>query len=846
MTTSYAVRLPADGHGWPLVGRSNDHLQISCRLERADEPGVLLVGEAGVGKTRLLGSLARRCRAEGMNVVELAQALPGTAGRDTVLVIDDLDQLGPTAAALAHRLCATTRPRILATCRSEAVTSPVVVGFYRQRLVEARRLDGLDRSAVAELLSAVLAGPVDALSVDRLWRLTRGNPLFLRQLVETGTNLDLSDGIWRWRGPALAGQSKVGDLVTRRLASLTPAQHLALAYVAHAEPVALDTLEVVADLADLEFLEQERLIQIERFRGRLTASANHPLYGEVVRAATRPADRSSIYRSLVLATAGSASATHLQTVRWRLAAGDRLAPAEIVSAATEALDRCEAPVAEQLARHLPSDPAVRLVLARALVAQDKAVEAEGLLSNPIIGDPSQETAALRALNLFWNLRRPQEAAEVIAYARSTDGADAAALQLAATAVRAFGSRDASWHDLDAPHPPLVIQDAVIAGAADPLRAYLALFQGRPKLVADAIADGRFSAPRSWASMSAALAACRIQGLVMAGRLHEASELVAGRDSVPADGDGPTEAALLAFERGTCEAWSGRLGRALPHFREAKALVDDHVPFPILLYIGTELAGCLASLGRPAEARTVLEELSELLPAGLALQPHLEFTAIRLDAQTGDVERSAARAEALAMRYQSAGRYTNAVEAFYYATRLRPTLPVATALRSCVQHCDSDLFRLMADHADAAATNRYGEVFAVAIAFEGQGYYGMALEAAVQAARLAAAAGEERDATRFRVHAARLRQLCDEPRTPWLVYDDSPSVPLSAREREVCELAARGVDNDLIAERLGLTRKTIANHLHRAYKKLGVRGRDQLRDVLGPAPERVSSAGRPPR
>ncbi|MEV8375999.1 LuxR C-terminal-related transcriptional regulator [Kribbella sp. NPDC056861] len=835
MTASYLVERSADERNWPLVGRSDDQRQIISRLARSDEPGVLLVGESGVGKTRLLDSLVLLCRAEGMNPVELTQDPQDDMSRDSVLVVDDLDQLDPAATALLHRLCATTRIRILATCRSDAVASPVVVGFYRQRLVEARRLDGLDRSAVAELLSAVLGGPVDGLSVDRLCRLTRGNPLFLRQLVEAGTNVDRVDGIWRWRGPVMPGQSGVGNLVTRRLATLTPGQHLALAYVAHAEPVALDTLEAVADLADLEFLEQERLVHIERLDGRLTASISHPLYGEVVRAATQPTDRASIYRRLVLATT---SATHLQTVRWRLAAGDRVASAEIVSAANEALDRCEAPLAEQLARHLPTDPTVRLVLARALVAQDKAVEAESLLSS--MSDASQDTAALRALNLFWNLRRPQDAAAVIARARSST--DTPALQLAATAVRTFGTPDVSWHDLIAPQSPERIQDVVIAGAADPLRAYLALFQGRPKLVADAIADGRFSASRSWASMSAALAACRIQGLVTSGRLHEATELVASRDSAPADCDVPTEAALLAFERGTCEAWSGRLGRALPHFREARALVDEHVPFPIRLYLGTELAGCLSSLGLPAEARAVLDELTELLPAGLALQPHLEFTAIRLDAQTADVEQTAARIEALATRYQSAGRYANAVEAFYYAALLRPTSRVATALRACVDRCDSDLFRLMADHAEAAATSRYGEVFTVAAAFERLGYYGMALAATVQAARLAATAGEERDATRFRVHAARLRHLCDEPRTRWRLHEDSSSVPLSIREREVCELAAQGIDNDLIAERLGLTRKTIANHLHRAYKKLGVRGRDQLRDVLGPAPEPVSSAG----
>jgi DNA-binding CsgD family transcriptional regulator len=51
--------------------------------------------------------------------------------------------------------------------------------------------------------------------------------------------------------------------------------------------------------------------------------------------------------------------------------------------------------------------------------------------------------------------------------------------------------------------------------------------------------------------------------------------------------------------------------------------------------------------------------------------------------------------------------------------------------------------------------------------------------------------------------------------------------LTARERHVAALAAAGLTNRAVAERLGLSRRTVENHLNRAYAKLGVPGRAHL-------------------
>jgi DNA-binding CsgD family transcriptional regulator len=56
-------------------------------------------------------------------------------------------------------------------------------------------------------------------------------------------------------------------------------------------------------------------------------------------------------------------------------------------------------------------------------------------------------------------------------------------------------------------------------------------------------------------------------------------------------------------------------------------------------------------------------------------------------------------------------------------------------------------------------------------------------------------------------------------------------PLTRREVEIAALASRNLSNAEIAELLGLGRRTVEGHLHRAYGKLGVSSREELSAVL---------------
>jgi DNA-binding NarL/FixJ family response regulator len=82
-----------------------------------------------------------------------------------------------------------------------------------------------------------------------------------------------------------------------------------------------------------------------------------------------------------------------------------------------------------------------------------------------------------------------------------------------------------------------------------------------------------------------------------------------------------------------------------------------------------------------------------------------------------------------------------------------------------------------------------------------------------------------------------------------MHDDRGEVePLTEREREILELLVEGADNRMIAARLHLAEKTIANRMSEIFQKLGVANRTQAamaavqRGLVCPPPAPPDAAG----
>jgi DNA-binding CsgD family transcriptional regulator len=55
--------------------------------------------------------------------------------------------------------------------------------------------------------------------------------------------------------------------------------------------------------------------------------------------------------------------------------------------------------------------------------------------------------------------------------------------------------------------------------------------------------------------------------------------------------------------------------------------------------------------------------------------------------------------------------------------------------------------------------------------------------------------------------------------------------LTAQELQIAQLAAEGLSNREIGERLFLSHRTVGGHLYRVFPKLDITGRAQLRDAF---------------
>jgi DNA-binding CsgD family transcriptional regulator len=149
-------------------------------------------------------------------------------------------------------------------------------------------------------------------------------------------------------------------------------------------------------------------------------------------------------------------------------------------------------------------------------------------------------------------------------------------------------------------------------------------------------------------------------------------------------------------------------------------------------------------------------------------------------------------------------------------------PYDTVRLGAPEQASGRLTGVFAAHAEALARGDGPALDGVAEELERRGFLLFAAEAHAQAVR---AHRDPRAARTARTRAVALARRCQGARTPalsGLVLGE-----LTARQRQIVTLAAAGLSNRQIAERLTLSVRTVGNHLYGAYTRLGAGDRGAL-------------------
>ncbi|RZU52320.1 AAA ATPase-like protein [Krasilnikovia cinnamomea] len=856
---------------WPLVGRDAEVDRL-CAVLTAGNGGVLLVGDAGVGKSRLAAAALDACERAGQAVVRvigtpgwqevpfgalvgLVQAAPAdvadafrylagrlgelVGARPVVVGVDDAHWLDESSAALLERLVADGVVSLLAVVRTDMVAA--MPSVLARRIGDLRRMDvsALNRSDLRELIGGALGGVVDGLTHDVLWQLTLGNPLFVREVLrhacDTGA-VALEDGLWVWRGEQET-PLRLGDMVAWTVRGLSEAERAALTYVAYAEPIPLTMLEHLVDSGAAERLEERGLIRLGTVGGSFSVRLGHPMYGEAVRAGIGSLRARRVLRELadVMERPGATAEDRLRAVSWRCQAGLPVEEKDLVVAVEDALLRGGAALAHRLAGHLPA-PLDVWHQGRAAVALGRCEEADAQLAAAYteLTDPADRAraAALRALNLFWGLRQPEVADAVLAEATRALPAEVRhELFGVEAAIAVFCGRGPEALEAISVALSQPSIDPLLATAVAPLRPYLLVFAGAPALAAAEFDAGELPIPQIWATMRAATQSCHVHALVMCGRLAEAAE-ICGRYYHDAVASGsPDAVGLLAMMSGVCAGDAGRLREAVRWAAEARAVTDARTLFPVRANILAMQAWWASHLGDFDDARRTLAEAVACLPDGGAAD-YAAVSEAWLIAMSGERVRAVQLLSELGARFADAGLVAMAIEALQLLCRVAPSAPAAAELRRVAGLSDSPLFAWYADYAEVVLDGDPGRLEQASEEWQARGFGTLALEAA---ARAAAAYGDtdRRAAARLGRRVEQLRDECDGFWPAWLPRNVPARGLLTERELEVCTLAAAGLGNTEIAERLVLSVRTVENHLQRSYEKLGVRGRRELRSAVAP-------------
>ena len=862
---------PIAGGQWPLIGRVRELESLVAARTNPRCHGAVLIGAAGVGKSRLAREALSTAAADGACVQwvhatrsaatvplgALTEIVPETArsddvvalmrrsaeglrdradGRSIVLGVDDAQLLDPVSAALVLHLAATATAFVIATVRTNERCPDAIVSLWKDEGAARIELGELTDADVRALIETGLGDPVEYEAAQWVIDVSRGNALYVSELVRGAVAsgaLRRRDGLWTMERRPRASSSLI-ELVAARLAELDDVERTTVELLALGEPLSLAELSGLGSLDAV--LHAEAL-------GLLTAAADgvrlaHPLYGEALRASL-PTLRGQMLRLRLVSVLerrrpfGPDEA--LRVARLRLDAGAAL-PEELTLEAARAANRAGDPqLGGQLAELALADGgglAVALVLAQAQRLQGLPAEAEATYAAVEAlapGDPAARLYARERLGvLYWELRRTEEAMALLD--RMAKWSDERGWQMFMARIRGTyegvtgGLRNTATIAEMADDESLAEAPRRLGGALHRLGLTIA-GDG------DAATDGAFAhlptLPVRDEADVAMLATFAFAAIESGHRLAELEEYLTRLVGDAIRMHVRDMAGVAALGLGRLYLLRGRYRDAARWLTEAEVQLQRGDPFnqlvivraaAVLVAAGTrDYDAALAAHARLSAWVAEHEPLAAQRPGIARAEASVEW--LRDPGAAG--RRLLADAEALAEEMPGL-----APALAYDALRAGDPRAAAVVIR-LAGRCRAEIVGAFADHASAHDAGDGPALLRVADAMAELGATRYAVEAASEAATVFVADGRSDSARRA---AARARELHVEGQGASLpVIDglDATAVELTPRESQLIGFARQGLSNAEIADRLVISVRTVETHLYRGMQKLGVRNRRDL-------------------
>ncbi|HKV20441.1 MAG TPA: helix-turn-helix transcriptional regulator, partial [Mycobacterium sp.] len=490
----------------------------------------------------------------------------------------------------------------------------------------------------------------------------------------------------------------------------------------------------------------------------------------------------------------------------------------------------------------------RVDLAYNLVLAQQGDEAASVIDSIAAEEVAEEAfindVILRAANLLWAMRSPEESWRVIDEALEDATGPRRGQLLAFRANQLMlAARPADVVDMMS-----TADYGTLDGYGEAVRLCSEIFAlaevGRTDdaLIRAEACHAVIASCEQGSFLSQALVEFHAFALTVAGRNHEALALVQRhQDDCGADPDNAK--AMAAAIVGAAALSTGDLPTAVQELPNEDAAGDPHLVLVNSFYRFQLLrAQALARLGDVDAARTAIRIAEADWHPTYVLA---ELNTLIAKAWLAAVEQRLSDARELVRQAtiftREHGQLAREVVCLQTAVQFGDTT-VAERLSELAGFVDGARAPLAARYARALDVDDANELDAVSADFEEMGDVLAAADAAGHASAAHRRAGRRGPAMTAGSRAEALASACGGATSPAIVMARF-TVPFTRREHEIALLVARGLSNKEIAESVSLSVRTIEGHIYRASCKVGVTSRSDLAVAVRNLRDRTLAAAR---